>query len=200
MSPENVSLFPLSQALFPEGLLRLTIFEVRYLHLIRRCQKEGLEFGVVPLAAGREVQKPGELEELHGIGCMAKLLDVQEVQPAVLMVSCVGTQRFRLQDHRRGAYGLWNGEITRLPPAEFTAIPEDLQRLADELGRIIAAAQKKGIEPQLPMRPPYRLDDAGWVADRWADLLMPPPAERAELLSEDDPERRLRMVSAWMQG
>jgi Lon protease-like protein len=200
MAPENVSLFPLSQALLPDGLLQLTIFEVRYLHLIKRCQQDGLEFGVVPLVEGREVQKAGELETLHTTGCLARLLEVRELQPAVLLVKCEGTGRFLLHEHRRGAYGLWNGEITRVPAADPVVIPADLQRLADELGRIIAAAQKKGIESQLPMRPPYRLDECGWVADRWADFLALPSPERIQMISEDDGEQRLRMIDGWMRG
>ena len=80
MATETLPLFPLSQPVFPEGLLRLTIFEVRYLHLIRRCQQEGIAFGVVPLADGHEVQKAGAQERLHDIGCRVQLLYSQAAQ------------------------------------------------------------------------------------------------------------------------
>ena len=33
----TIPLFPLSNALFPAGVLHLRIFEVRYLDMIRRC-------------------------------------------------------------------------------------------------------------------------------------------------------------------
>ena len=59
MAIQTLPLFPLSQPIFPEGVVRLTIFEVRYLHLIKHCQQEGIEFGIVPLADGHEVQKRG---------------------------------------------------------------------------------------------------------------------------------------------
>ncbi len=197
MTPSFVALFPLHQGLFPQGLLRLTIFEVRYLHLIRRCQRDGITFGVVPLASGSEVQKAGELERLHQWGCLVDLLEVTELQPSVLAVTCRGAQRFLLGEHSRGAYGLWSGEITVLPPDPPTAIPADLEPLANRLGELIVTAQREQMEDRLPMSPPYRLDDAGWVADRWGDLLPIPAEEKAALLAEADPEVRLRRLLKW---
>ena len=197
MTSTAVPLFPLHQGLFPEGLLRLTIFEVRYLHLIRRCQRDGITFGVVPLASGSEVQKAGELESLHQWGCLVTLLEVTELQASVLAVTCRGTQRFLLGEHSRGAYGLWSGDITRLPPDPPTAIPADLQPLANRLGELIATAQREQIADRLPMDPPYRLEDAGWVADRWGDILPIPAEEKAALLAEASPEVRLRRLLKW---
>jgi Lon protease-like protein len=200
MATETLPLFPLSQPIFPEGLLRLTIFEVRYLHLIRRCQQEGIAFGVVPLADGHEVQKAGAQERLHDIGCQVQLLSVQALQPAVLSVACVGTTRFRLGERARGAYGLWTGEIIPCPAPARLPIPADLQPLADQLGGLIAAAQRQGQEADIPMRPPYRLDECGWVADRWAELLPLPGAEKATLLAQDDELQRLQQIAGWLSA
>jgi Lon protease-like protein len=199
MTTEEVPLFPLSQGLFPEGFLSLMVFEVRYLHLMKRCQHEGLEFGVVPLAAGSEVQKAGEIEQLHGWGCMARIVQVESLQPAVLAVKCIGTQRFRLDEHARGAFGLWHGQITVQAHDLDCPIKEDLQPLANRLGELIATAQQQVIEDRLPMAPPYRLDDCGWVANRWGDILPIPSDEKATLLSESDCEARLRRIQKWFE-
>lgn len=53
----QLPLFPLQTVLFPGGVLPLRIFEVRYLDLIQRCQKEGAPFGVVCLMQGSEVRQ-----------------------------------------------------------------------------------------------------------------------------------------------
>lgn len=198
MAIQTLPLFPLSQPIFPEGVVRLTIFEVRYLHLIKRCQQEGIEFGIVPLADGHEVQKAGALERLHAIGCLVKLLTVEAIQPAVLSVACVGTARFRLGEYARGAFGLWSGEIILGPPPARLPIPAEFQPLADQLGSLIAAAQQQGLESNLPMRPPYRLDESGWVADRWAELLPLPAREKAMLLAEHDEIQRLQRIANWL--
>jgi uncharacterized protein len=194
---ESLPLFPLSNALFPKGVLYLNIFEVRYLHLMRRAQGEGIEFGVVPLAQGREVQKAGEVESLHEWGCLARLEQMEEIQPAVLAVKCIGTQRFRLGAHVRGAYGLWSGDIERVVDAP-SAIPTQYQGLADRLGALIAQSQREGFEDRLPMQPPYELEDAGWVSDRWASLLPLSAEQKVELLCELDALRRLEILSRWV--
>jgi uncharacterized protein len=197
MAFENVPLFPLSSALFPKGVLVLNIFEVRYLHLMRRAQREGIEFGVVPLAQGREVQRAGEVETLHEWGCLARLELLEEIQPAVLAVKCIGTQRFKLGAHARGAYGLWSGEIERFVEIP-TAVPGPHQELADQLGALIAQSQREGFEDRLPMQPPYELEDAGWVSDRWAGLLPLSAEQKIELLCELDALRRLEILSRWI--
>ncbi|CFM05880.1 Uncharacterised protein [Bordetella pertussis] len=47
----------------------------------------------------------------------------------------------------------------------------------------------------MPMAAPFRLDDCGWVADRWAEMLSLPPADKARLLLLP-PLDRLREIDA----
>ena len=46
------------------------------------------------------------------------------------------------------------------------------------------------------MTPPYRLDECGWVANRWAELLTLSVEQKVDLLAERDPVKRLRSVQA----
>ena len=63
MSTISMPLFPLSTVLFPDGVLPLQVFEVRYLDMIGRCLTEDTPFGVVLLTQGHEVRQPdGEPE------------------------------------------------------------------------------------------------------------------------------------------
>ena len=77
----QIPLFPLSHGLFPDGMLALQIFEVRYLDLIKRCHQQQLPFGVVWLKKGSEVQVPGETPMLHSYGCSAHIREFEQVQP-----------------------------------------------------------------------------------------------------------------------
>jgi uncharacterized protein len=56
---QSLPLFPLSAVLFPEGLLSLRVFEVRYLDMMAKCRKAGAPFGVVSLTQGSEVRHCG---------------------------------------------------------------------------------------------------------------------------------------------
>ena len=79
---QSLPLFPLSAVLFPDGLLSLRVFEVRYLDMIGKCRKAGAPFGVVSLTQGHEVRQPGSQEAFCRVGTLATLLDVEQPQPA----------------------------------------------------------------------------------------------------------------------
>ena len=59
----SLPLFPLGTVLFPQGILPLQIFEVRYLDMISRCHRAGAPFGVVSLSSGNEVIQAGQPQE-----------------------------------------------------------------------------------------------------------------------------------------
>lgn len=195
----TIPLFPLSTTLFPDSLLPLRIFEARYLHMIKQCHRDGTPFGVVALREGSETQKPGIEESMHSTGCLAHLMDVQEVEQGLLFVRSSGGQRFRLDGSERGALGLWHGQVRLLDEDIPTDIPPDLQPIANQLGALIADAQKQGVESQLPITRPYRLDECGWVANQWANLLAIDNEQKKQLLIEDDPLTRLTQIKLLLE-
>jgi len=192
-------LFPLSNALFPEGILHLRIFEVRYLDMIKRCIAEQTPFGVVPLLSGQEVRTPTSAETFASVGTLAMIEAWESPMPALLTVRCRGMNRFRLTSHNKGPLGLWLGESVNMLDAPPVDIPTELQSAADALGKLIATLQKDGIpNSQLPVAAPFKLDEAGWVADRWAELLSLPPAEKERLLSMEDAVERLHRIHRFL--
>lgn len=199
-APARIPLFPLSRGVFPDGMLQLNIFEVRYLDLIRRCHREGTPFGVAWLAEGHEVQVPGEVPQLHPWGCQVLVRELEALQPTLLRVRCQGTTRFALDTHEPGPFGVWQGLVRHFPADPMLPVPDELKYLADELGRLIADAQQRGLEDRLPIYPPYRLDECGWVANRLAELLPIDAVHAQRLLGEGDPLVRLLGVAELMGG
>jgi Lon protease-like protein len=193
--PDNIALFPLSQGVFPDGMLRLQIFEPRYLDLMKRCFKSQQPFGVVWLKKGREVQTPGDEPQFFATGCLAHIRRLDEIQPALLHIVCQGGLRFELLQHQPGPYGVWQGQVKYMPPDPDHALPAQYQAHADQLGQAIAQAQQLGRTDQLPLFAPYRLDDAGWVANRFAEVLPLPADIKVDMLSESDPLRRMQTVA-----
>jgi uncharacterized protein len=194
----RIPLFPLSNGLFPDGMLQLQIFEVRYLDMIRRCEKEGTPFGVVGIAQGREVQVPGESVTLQSVGTLAHIVELTALQPALLQVVCKGSCRFALESYELGPYGVWYGATSAVPQDQALAIPATLQPMANYLGTWIARNQKQGAQHELPIFAPYRLDECGWVANRWAEMLPIAREAKQQLLAERDPQERLRMASQYV--
>ena len=194
---QSLPLFPLGTVLFPGGLLPLRIFEVRYLDMIRRCQKAGAPFGVVCLTQGHEVRQVGAVQEgFAAVGTLATLAEVQAPQPGLLMVRAHGTQRFRIQSSEKLKHGLWVADVTQIPDDLAVAVPEDLQDTADALGRLLETlqAQAQDARGEMPVLEPWQLGDCGWVANRWCEMLPLPTAVKQRLMELDNPLLRLELV------
>ena len=121
--------------------------------------------------------------------------------PGLLHVKCSGTARFALSSSEVGKYGLWHGEAAVLPEDPSAQIPAASQAVADRLGKLIAELQKDRVPAgEMPIPRPYRLDECGWVANRWAELLPLPVAQKQLLLAIDDPKARLAWVHDYLSS
>ena len=195
----SIPLFPLSQGVFPDGMLPLQIFEVRYLDLIKRCHQQQLPFGIAWIQQGSEVQVPGEVPALHSLGCLAHIRELEQVQPNFFRIVCQGGLRFQLHDVQPGPYGVWQGTVSYLAQDEEVEVPAAMQSFADRLGKVIAKAQQQGVIDRLPIFPPYQLDQCGWVANRYAEAMPLSTAIKLQLLGELDPLKRLEAVTQLSQ-
>ena len=188
MSAAALPLFPLNTVLFPGGPLSLRIFEPRYLDMVRRCLKEQQPFGVVLILAGAET---GALAAVAATGTTARLVDFDAQPDGLLGVTCVGERRFRLLRRWQQDDGLNLAEIDYLAEEAPCELPVDLARLGELLREVL---------PQLGERYAHvvaRYEDAGWVANRWAEVLPLTAAEQQQLLELADPIARLAQVAAW---
>jgi uncharacterized protein len=192
---QRIPLFPLGNGLFPDSLLQLNIFEVRYLNLMKECEKAGTPFGVVWLEQGSEIQSAGKTQVFHPNGTLANIQLIDKIQPTLLRVRCVGGLRFTLTESELGPFGVWYGNATFEAPDPVVDIPTKFEPLAARLGELIATAQKQGFAENLPFDPPYRLDECGWVANRWAELIPFPATSKIEVLMENNPLARLEQLS-----
>ena len=201
---ETLPLFPLNTVLFPGGLLSLQIFEVRYLDMIGKCHKNGVPFGVVSLVKGREVRaldprRPtGDAfpqEQFADVGTLARIVEFAAPQAGLMAVRCVGQERFHIHQRSQLKHGLWMAEVSSIAPDQGMPIPEDLQPIAYALARLLETEQsaEARFEP-LPIEQPYRLEDCGWVANRWCDLLALPAPVKQNLLQLENPLLRLELV------
>jgi Lon protease-like protein len=206
---QSLPLFPLGTVLYPDGVLPLRIFEVRYLDMIGKCHKSGAPFGVVTLTEGSEVRQliasadaasPRSAdafahEAFNDVGTLATIATLTRPQAGLIMVQCLGTQRFRITKREKLKYGLWVGDVDLLAPDAPVDIPPDLQVTSDALGEIIQSLQTQGMQQeQLPFGKPYRLDECGWVANRWCELLQLPLELKQRQMALENPLVRLELV------
>jgi hypothetical protein len=183
--PVEIPLFPLDTVLFPGGPLPLRIFEARYLDLVSRCMRDGSGFGVVTIVEGPEAGAPATTSE---VGTYARIVDFSQQPDGLLGIVARGERRFRILAHRRARDGLnladveWLPEERQVPlPAAFAELGPALDHVLDQVGEPYASIER-------------RLDDAGWVAGRLAEILPLSPVHKQHCLELDDPVERLRFL------
>lgn len=196
LSLSSLPLFPLGTVLFPGGVLPLRIFEVRYLDMIGKCHRAGAPFGIVSLTQGPEVRVPGVQEAFCDVGTLATITELATPQAGLLQIRCTGAQRFRISRRERLKHGLWVAEVQRIDDDMTVPIPDDLQGTADALRQLIQALQLREPAPApMPLQEPWQLDNCGWVANRWCELLPLPLELRQRLMALENPLVRLELVS-----
>ena len=92
---EIIPLFPLNTVLLPGIALPLHIFEQRYKVMISECVASSGRFGVVLIAAGREVGAPATP---YRVGTTARIVGVDRFEDGRMNLFCIGDARFRILD------------------------------------------------------------------------------------------------------
>ena len=198
LSLDSLPLFPLQTVLFPEGLLKLRVFEARYLDLATLCLRTGAPFGVVCILEGSEVRQPGDMPvRFEAVGVLAHVRDLDAEQAGILTLRCQGSQRFTLTAPTQRTDGLWLAQAQLQADDDHQQVPPEQSACAKALAHAFTALAAHGHE-QFAL--PHRLDDAGWVANRWCELLPIPMAAKQRLMALDEPLLRLRLVDDYLRG
>jgi len=194
----DLPLFPLHSVLFPGGLLSLKVFEARYLDLVGDCLRQRKPFGVVSIKQGSEVRRSSnDPTVFETTGTMAELIDVDSTQPGILQVRCKGMQRFEVKSTSQESDGLWMAEALLLPDDEVAAPAESMHETVRGLANAIATMKSQGTEPFLQ---PYAFDNAGWVANRWCEILPISIAAKQKLMELPDAQVRLQLVNDFLRS
>lgn len=198
--PNPLPLFPLKTVLFPGALLGLKVFEARYLDLMSQCLRQRSPFGVVCLRQGTETgrgpanQAPTQLED---VGVLVRIDDIDAEEAGILTVRCTGTQRFRrVGEPGQRDNGLWHSQAELIGDDPLRAPGP---AMTSTVAALAEAIQKLAELDQKPFAEPYRLDDAGWVANRWCELLPVSLAAKQKLMALDDPVIRLSLVDGFLR-
>ena len=196
-SATELPLFPLQAVLFPGGLLSLKVFEARYVDLVITSLREQRSFGVVALRGSSDKRRAENGQHFETTGTVAELIDVDSGRAGVLQVRCRGTQRFVAERSRQQADGLWLGETRAVPNDALRAPAPALLEAVRGLASATASLKGRGSESFLT---PHRFDDAGWVANRWCEILPISTVAKQKLMELPDPIVRLQLVDDFLRS
>jgi Lon protease-like protein len=134
---------------------------------------------------------------VEAVGVLAHIDDVDAEQAGILRLRCTGGQRFRLQAQpTQRDNGLWVAQAEPIAP-DVPRVPGPA--MLQTVNALAEAIKKLQAQDRVPFAPPYRLDDAGWVANRWCELLPVPIGAKQKLMELDDPMIRLSLVDGFLR-
>jgi uncharacterized protein len=193
-------LFPLKTVLFPDGILPLKVFETRYMDMVRDCMKRNSPFGVVLIKAGQEV---GAAAQPETVGCLARIVDWDMQTLGVMMLRTQGGERFRILETRVLADQRLEARIKMIAADHAIPISDMHVLCAKTLKIVIDDIAARGQLEQgdafiSPFSQPMQLENAGWVANRWCEILPIPLKARQKLLELDDVQSRLSIVHQYL--
>lgn len=194
-------LFPLNAVLFPDGILPLRVFEARYIDMISACMRNDAPFGVVLIRSGKEVGAAAVPED---VGCLAHITQWDMAELGMLHLRARGGDRFRILETRVLADQRLEARIEMIGPDDVPPATEIHLRCAESLKTVMEKVIERGRDEQgeefiNPFAQPARLDQAGWVANRWCEILPIPLKARQKLLELDDAGSRLEIVYQFLQ-
>ena len=197
-------LFPLKTVLFPGGALPLRVFETRYVDMVRACMKTDLPFGVVAIRSGAEV---GRAAEPYSVGTLAHIVEWDMPELGVLLLQTRGGSRFRILETR-----LQNNQLlearTEMLHSDETILTEQTDNALAVCSRVLRVVMDELLERATaeagnnyisPFPEPHQLDHAGWVANRWCEMLPIEHDEKQSLLEISDDGERILRVEAYLQ-
>jgi uncharacterized protein len=183
---EMLPLFPLNLVLFPDGPLKLRIFEPRYVDMVGRCMRESTAFGVACIVAGVEA---GGAAETARVGTTARIVDFEQLEDGLLGVTAIGERSFTIKSTHQQSDGLYIAEVEWLPPETTQPVSDQFEHLASVLPQAMAQAAS------VYAHAPKRFGDASWESARWVELLPLPLVEKQRCLEIRDGEQRLAYLS-----
>ena len=196
-----IALFPLNTILFPDGVLPLRVFEARYVDMVRSCMKSGEPFGVIGIKSGQET---GAAAEPYTVGTLASITEWDMPEFGVLLIQTRGGQRFRIEETRILPNRGLEARITLIEAdavvdggAALPVCAKVLRMVIDDL--LERAREERGTDFINPFPEPHNLDDAGWVANRWCEMLPIALEEKQQLLEMTDAAARLQRVQGYLE-
>lgn len=134
MSRLDIPLFPLQTVLFPDGYLKLRIFEQRYIDMVRECSLKDCNFGVCLIANSEEENRPANHMRT---GTTAEICDFSTLEDGLLGITALGRQKFIVRTTRMRDNGLLMAEVDTLEETGAVEVPDEYALLTMIAGRFM---------------------------------------------------------------
>ena len=156
--------------------------------MVRRCLQEQTGFGVALILEGEEA---GAAARVAATGTRRAAGGLHPLPDGLLGITCLGEERFRIAAPLAAA-----GRPESRRKCEYLAPPLATGCRRSSRTWPICCARCCPSSDAAYAHVDAHYEDAGWVANRWAEVLPLEAAEKLQLLELDEPLARLAQVAA----
>ncbi|WP_258806748.1 LON peptidase substrate-binding domain-containing protein [Pseudidiomarina sp. CB1] len=174
----NIPLFPLSGHVLPGGVMRLRIFEPRYLRMVREVCAQG-DDGRIGMCMFNDKGSVEHNTHIHPVATLTRVIDFEHRDDGLLGITVEGIEPCEITSINVDSDGLRRGAIELLKPWQETPLPSNYSHLAERLCQVYGEYPELGECPK-----DDRLARADWVCQRWLELLPVNAEVKQELLRE----------------
>ena len=184
-----IPVFPLQRVVFPDSVLKLQIFEQRYLDMIaRQLANDDVTnrgFGITLIKKGNEAGIPATPFEY---GTYVDVVDFDQRDNGLLLITCIGKQRFRINNQTIMDDRLITANISWLADLE----PRPIEETQSELVGLLAELSQ---HPQVDILDvPEKWHELGFVMERLAEYMPINEKQKQAFLETQSIDMRIAML------
>jgi len=194
----TLPIFPLKLVLFPGGVLPLSIFEKRYVDMVRNCLRNNSGFGIVADLTDFSGLNHGSQPSLPfaEVGVMVEIADTNVTQPGLFDLRCLAKQKIMVQSASQQEDGLWLGQVALIASEADIPLPKDIIAPKVYFEQLTKSLDEEAhTKESSPFQTPHQLESGTWLANRWSEILSIPLDEKQSLLVLDSPLTRLTLIN-----
>ncbi len=182
---EKIPLFPLNLVLYPDSILPLRIFEIRYIDMVSECLRAQKGFGINLIREG----EAGKVAQCFDVGTYAEIIDWNRLEDGLLGIVVRGRHRYQVHSYSVRDNNLLEGEVSRIEQEPGLSCQDEHQ--------VLQRLLEKAIEHyELPYGQELeKIADMSWLGNRLSELLPLEHVIKQELLELRDPTERLRLLT-----
>ena len=188
-----IPIFPLRRVVFPDSVLRLQVFEQRYLDMIARQLSNDQGFGVCLIKKGNETGIPATP---YNLGTYVEIVDFDQKDDGILLITCLGRKRFKMNTSSNLPDNLISANVSFLKNLEQHPI-------TDEQGELISLLEDLTKHPQVEiLDSPDRWQHMDFIVERLTEFLPVSEVQKQAILEESDLNTRIAVlyqVLAWLK-
>ncbi|WP_299013906.1 LON peptidase substrate-binding domain-containing protein [uncultured Photobacterium sp.] len=182
----EITLFPSSKHLLPQGRLAVTIAEDRYIHMIKQSLAEKQDFALCML---NESEEHDEIKKIPAIATKGIIVDFNSDECGLLSVIIEGQQKIRLLSIQIAKNGLLIAKYEPYPTWDTAPIDNATACLSKKLKLFYATLPEIGA-----LYPTPAYNDITWVCQRWLEILPLEVHYKQLLITQENTKLTIRFL------